>query len=153
VLPDDERPASERESIKTFTETIKDFDELHRIMDRAMAVMGIGTSGSQSSAFARDVLSVEIEGPSRPQLTFVDLPGLIQNETKGVTKADVELVQEITDRYISQSRLHDVIKIIPMPCPILPYAMVGPCWLCSCRRSWCHKYEEQLAIKAYSCTL
>jgi GTPase SAR1 family protein len=104
VIPDDERPTSEKESIKTFAETIKDFEELPTIMDRAMAVMGIGTSGSQSSAFARDVLSVEIEGPSRPQLTFVDLPGLIQNETKGVTKADVELVQEITDRYISQSR-------------------------------------------------
>jgi GTPase SAR1 family protein len=104
VIPDEERPSSEKESIQTFTETIKDFDELPTIMDRAMAVMGIGPSGPQSSAFARDVLSVEIEGPSRPQLTFVDLPGLIQNETKGVTKADVELVQEITDRYISQSR-------------------------------------------------
>jgi GTPase SAR1 family protein len=104
VIPDDERPTNEKDSIKTFTETIQDFEELPKIMDRAMAVMGIGTSGPQASAFARDVLSVEIEGPSRPQLTFVDLPGLIQNETKGVTKADVELVQEITDRYISQSR-------------------------------------------------
>jgi GTPase SAR1 family protein len=104
VIPDDERPTSEKESIKTFAETIQDFEELPKIMDRAMAVMGIGTSAPQASAFARDVLSVEIEGPLRPQLTFVDLPGLIQNETKGVTKADVELVQEITDRYISQSR-------------------------------------------------
>lgn len=62
-----------------------------------MAAMGIGNAATQSSAFARDVLSVEIDGPSRPQLTLVDLPGLIQNETKGVTKADVELVKEITD--------------------------------------------------------
>ncbi|KAH9877555.1 hypothetical protein IAQ61_002922 [Plenodomus lingam] len=104
VIPDDERSSAEKETIQAFTETITDFEELPEIMDKAMVVMGIGGVGSQSSAFARDVLSVEIEGPSRPQLTLVDLPGLIQNETKGVTKADVELVQEITDRYISQSR-------------------------------------------------
>jgi GTPase SAR1 family protein len=104
VIPDNKRPTSEKESIKTFAETIQDFKELPKIMDRAIAVMGIGTSAPQASAFARDVLSVEIKGPLRPQLTFVDLPSLIQNKTKGVTKADIELVQEITDRYISQSR-------------------------------------------------
>ena len=52
----------------------------------------------------RDVLSLEIEGPSRPQLTLVDIPGLIANATKGVTDADVQMVAEITDRYISQPR-------------------------------------------------
>jgi hypothetical protein len=55
-------------------------------------------------AFARDVLSIEIEGPSRPQLTLVDIPGLIANATKGVTDADVKMVAEITDHYISQPR-------------------------------------------------
>lgn len=58
----------------------------------------------RSGAFARDVLSIEIEGPSRPQLTLVDIPGLIANATKGVTDADVKTVAEITDRYISQPR-------------------------------------------------
>jgi thiamine pyrophosphate-dependent acetolactate synthase large subunit-like protein len=110
VKPDDERPTSEVESIQAFADTIKDFEELPMIMDRAMAVMAIGTSGSQLGAFARDVLSVEIEGPSRPQLTFVDLPGLIRNETKEVTKADVELVQEIADRSIS--KLHTIILTV-----------------------------------------
>ncbi|KAK7178351.1 dynamin family protein [Paraphaeosphaeria sporulosa] len=104
VIPDETRSGSERQSIEAFLASITDFSELPAIMDRAKEVMGIGKAGAQPSAFARDVLSIEIEGPSRPQLTLVDLPGLIQNETKGVTKADVELVQEITDRYISQSR-------------------------------------------------
>lgn len=104
VIPDDERTLTEKESIQEFAETITEFGELPMIMDKAMKVMGIGDLGNSSGAFARDILSVEIEGPSRPQLTLVDLPGLIQNETKGVTKADVELVREITDRYISQPR-------------------------------------------------
>jgi hypothetical protein len=75
-------------------------------MESAMVVMGINSTSTsiQSPAFARDTLSVEIEGPFRPQLTLVDLPGLIQTQTKGVTKADVDLVAEITDHYISQPR-------------------------------------------------
>ncbi|KAI9739905.1 MAG: hypothetical protein M1818_004961 [Claussenomyces sp. TS43310] len=107
VIPDADRPSAEQEAIKDFSASITDFDQLPDIMARALLVMGIsGASNvtSEARAFAKDVLSIEIEGPSRPQLTLVDLPGLIQNETKGVTKADVEMVAEITDRYISQPR-------------------------------------------------
>lgn len=107
LIPDPKRPAGEQANIKTFEESITNFDELPNIMNAAMAVMDIGdnsSSGSKPRAFARDVLSIEIEGPSRPQLTLVDIPGLIQTDTKGVTKADVDLVGEITDQYITQPR-------------------------------------------------
>lgn len=107
VIPDPSRPAAMQESIRRFKESITDFDELPSLMNKAMETMGIESdldSNPNSRAFAKDVLSIEIEGPSRPQLTLVDLPGLIQTETKGVTKADVSLVAEITDHYISQSR-------------------------------------------------
>ena len=99
VIPDNERPSVEKELIQAFMEKITDFKELPEIIDKAIIIIGIGGTKSESSAFAKDVLSVEIKGPTRPQLTLVNLPGLIQNETKGVTKADVELVWEITDRY------------------------------------------------------
>ncbi len=110
VIPDTERPKTEQESIKAFQESITNFDELPRVMTTAMVAMGLGsldsisTSAPNAKAFAKDVLSIEIEGPSRPQLTLVDLPGLIQNQTKGVTEADVGMVKEITDHYISASR-------------------------------------------------
>lgn len=107
LIPDPKRPSDEHANIKAFEKSITNFDELPSIMDAAMAVMDIGdnsTSGSKPRAFARDVLSIEIEGPSRPQLTLVDIPGLIQTDTKGVTKADVDLVAEITDQYIKQPR-------------------------------------------------
>ena len=107
LIPDPKRPSDEQANIKTFEESITNFDELPNIMNAAMAVMEIGdnsSSGSKPRAFARDVLSIEIEGPSRPQLTLVDIPGLIQTDTKGVTKADVDLVGEITDQYITQPR-------------------------------------------------
>lgn len=104
VIPDDQRPTTERDSLKAFNEQISDFEELPAIMDKAKKVMGIGDPTTVSKAFARDVLSIEIEGPKRPQLSLVDVPGIIQNETRGVTRADVSLVTEITDRYISQPR-------------------------------------------------
>ena len=107
VIPGPERTRTEQEAIKAFNESITDLAELPALMNKAMAVMGIDStldSNSTGRAFARDVLSIEIENPTTPQLTLVDLPGLIQNETKGVTKADVDLVTEITDHYISQPR-------------------------------------------------
>lgn len=112
VIPDEMRPASEQISIKAFGETITDFEELPRVMALARRVIGMDQDessaemGSGLSAFARDVLSIEVEGPTRPQLTLVDIPGLIANAnpSKGVTEADVKAVAEITDHYISQPR-------------------------------------------------
>ncbi|KAH8156960.1 hypothetical protein CIB48_g11286 [Xylaria polymorpha] len=109
VIPDDARSPQEKESIKAFAESITDFGDLPRIMDLAMATMGIANkdevdTSAPARAFARDTLSIEIEGPSRPQLTLVDIPGLIHTSTRGVTDADVDLVAEITDHYISQPR-------------------------------------------------
>ncbi len=105
VIPDHERPNEERNSIEAFKESISNFEELPDLMDKATSLMGINNKSTfKSRAFAKDVLSIEIEGPSRPQLTLVDLPGLVQTQTKGVTEEDVQLVTEITDQYISQPR-------------------------------------------------
>ena len=107
VIPDSSRPHAEQENIKAFEESITDFEELPRIMELAMTKMGISStdpSEPQARAFSRDVLSIEVEGPSQPQLTLVDIPGLIQTSTKGVSDQDVDLVAEITENYISQPR-------------------------------------------------
>lgn len=104
IIPDAQRPLIEKLALQNFKEFITDLDELPRIMDVAKTAMDAPTAGSKPKAFSRDILSIEIEGPSRPQLTLVDIPGLIQTDTKGVTKDDVQLVSQITDQYISRSR-------------------------------------------------
>ena len=105
VIPDVKRPSIAQTSIRAFKESITDFDELPKIMASAMVIMGIANTSdataTPSRATVRNTLSVEMEGPPRPQLTLVDLPGLIQTETRGVTKQDVNLVAEITDHYVS----------------------------------------------------
>jgi len=70
----------------------------------AMGVSSPKTSDSQARAFARDVLRIQIDDPLRPQLTLVNIPGLIQTSTKGVSDADVDLVADITDNHIQPSR-------------------------------------------------
>lgn len=87
--------------MKSFSESITDLNDLPRIMDKAMGVMGISDG---NSAFAEDTLSIEIQGPNRPQLTLVDIPGIIQSSTRGVSNADVAMVAGITERYIKQHR-------------------------------------------------
>ena len=86
-----------------FKESISDFEELPSLMDKATTLTGINNVLiSRSRAFAEDVLNVEIERPSRPQLTLIDLLGLVQTETRKLTEEDVRLVTETTDHYISQ---------------------------------------------------
>jgi hypothetical protein len=107
VISDPDRPASEQESNKAFAKSITNFGELPRVRVDAMVVMGIddaAKSDLSTGALAKDVLSVEIEGTSRPQLTLVDLPGIIENDTKDATKEDVKLVKAFTHHYISQPR-------------------------------------------------
>ncbi|KAL0941492.1 dynamin family protein [Colletotrichum truncatum] len=112
VIPDNDRSQEDQKRIKEFSESITDLKDLAFIMDAATKVMGINngdSSDSQSeqapgSAFSKDTLSIEINGPDRPQLTLIDIPGLIQSATKGVSEADVAMVTEITDRYIKRPR-------------------------------------------------
>jgi hypothetical protein len=52
--------------------------------------MGIGDISSATlRAFAKDVLSIEICGPDRPQLTLVNLPGLVHSENQSQSRDDV----------------------------------------------------------------
>jgi len=107
VIPDENRPPYERDTINGFSHTISDLSELPKAMKLATKQMGVGkdlTNMGSSRAFSRDVLSITIEGPNHPQFTLVDLPGLIANDTRGVSKADVKLVEAITDSYITKPR-------------------------------------------------
>jgi hypothetical protein len=107
INPDRGRPSAEQETIEAFSYSVNDFSslttELSSVIEEAKAIMGIGAGSNErvSKMFARDVLSIEISGPGRPQLTVVDLPGMIQNDDG---TGDKELVDDLTTKYIEQSR-------------------------------------------------
>ena len=68
ITPDRERPAAEREELQEFDRTIEHIGDLPKLIDEAAKAMGVGGKFVDSRAFARDVLTVEISGPDRPQL-------------------------------------------------------------------------------------
>jgi hypothetical protein len=71
-------------------------------------------SGSVGSAFSRDVLRVEISGPNEDHLTVIDVPGIFEYVTDGVTtKEDIETVKNMVQKYIQESR---TIILAVVPC-------------------------------------
>ena len=69
ITPDETRPAHKQKELEAFSDTIQHFKELPNIIDLATTAMGIDTEpGSEGNGIARDVLSIEISGPTRPHL-------------------------------------------------------------------------------------
>ncbi|KAL1966677.1 hypothetical protein VTN77DRAFT_3874 [Rasamsonia byssochlamydoides] len=66
VIPDSERPQHEQDQIKSFRETITDFNELPSLIERATRLIGLDKAVESTNcrrAFAKDMPRVEIEGP------------------------------------------------------------------------------------------
>ncbi len=71
INPDKARPDHEQDELRQFNETITDFTQLPVIIKKAEKAMGLEEIGHGSRAFARDVLTIEISGPTRPQLSVL----------------------------------------------------------------------------------
>ncbi|KAL7934311.1 P-loop containing nucleoside triphosphate hydrolase protein [Trichoderma chlorosporum] len=113
-------PSPEREKL------VKDFrrvtdkiasDDFPKIFEDAAKVMGIKLSEDDAdggSAFSLDVLKVEISGPDADHLTVIDVPGMFETATPGVTTdSDIDLVKNMVKRYIHESR---TIILAVVPC-------------------------------------
>ncbi|KAJ6003769.1 hypothetical protein N7522_006461 [Penicillium canescens] len=101
IVPHQSRSDTEQHSLGSFCEQLDGFDGLANLIENAKAAMGISTHGK---AFSNDLLRVEVSGPDRPHLTIVDLPGLIHSETRQQSAADVQLVQDVVQSYMRESR-------------------------------------------------
>lgn len=61
--------------------------------------------GKNKRRFSDDVFKVELSGPSRQNLSIIDIPGIFRNVEDGVTtKDDVEMVNEMVQRWIKDDR-------------------------------------------------
>ncbi|KAK6081433.1 dynamin family protein [Seiridium cupressi] len=110
IIPNSDRALDEQKRLRKFSVSTTDLKDLAVITSAAMKAMGIATSEEESgSPFSRDILRVEIDGPDKPHLTLVDIPGLIQAPTNGVSRADIALVSKITECYL---RHRDTISLV-----------------------------------------
>lgn len=69
IIPDKLRPESEKDSLRTFSESFQNFDKLPELYERATRAMGLDNQVSGiTRAFAADVLTIEISGSGLPEL-------------------------------------------------------------------------------------
>lgn len=107
IVPDKSRSEAEIAKLQAFSQSINDFSELPRLIEEAAEAMDLKSGDDNSSgnrAFSRDVLSIEIAGPDKLQITLVDLPGLVNSSTKDHSDEDVKLIHELVQDYVSEGR-------------------------------------------------
>ena len=101
IVPGEHRVQADRDRLNQFRRELKTKDDFKNLFETATNEMGLSSAGT---SFSNDILRVEICGPSQPQLTLVDLPGLIHSETKSQTAGDVKLVHDLVSRYLESPR-------------------------------------------------
>lgn len=94
-------PGQDPSAAPSFRYSIEKTEDFGSLFDKAKQIMGLTDHGS---AFSKDIMRVEIPGPTQPQLTLVDLPGLIHSESKSQLTQDVELVAELVRSYMVNPR-------------------------------------------------
>jgi hypothetical protein len=102
IVPAHGRAMIDRDKLLRFHREPKTKGDFENLFRDARDEMGLSLS---TRSFSNDILRVEFCGPSQPQLTLVDLPGLIHfSETDSKTTGDVELVQNLVSRYLESPR-------------------------------------------------
>ena len=109
ITPDKTKTQAEQDKLREFHKTVDNLDDFASLVEEATLMMGLdgvsdGVDELATKAFTGHVLRVEICGPDRPQLTLVDLPGIIQSRSKDATDKDVKLIQDLVKTYIVNQR-------------------------------------------------
>ncbi len=101
-VPGKSRSSADQERLWQFRHEVSSLTDFVTLFEQAKDAMGLLSVGG--NAFTEDILRVEISGPDQPQLTIVDLPGLIHSHNKHQTEHDVELVTNLVAKYMANPR-------------------------------------------------
>ncbi|KFY24130.1 hypothetical protein V493_05413 [Pseudogymnoascus sp. VKM F-4281 (FW-2241)] len=102
VVPSRDRKEADRKKLLKFRHQLSTPDDFPDLFDKAKGAM----LNVQGESFSKDILRIEFCGPTQPQLTLVDLPGLIHShiEAEQQTPEDVKLVTELVSDYLRNPR-------------------------------------------------
>jgi len=102
LVPGKGRSSVDQDRLWQFRYEVTSLEDFNTLFEQAKDAMGLLSIGG--NAFTEDILRVEISGPTQPQLTIVDLPGLIHSHNKHQTEHDVELVTNLVAKYMANPR-------------------------------------------------
>ena len=102
IVPSRDRKQADRKKLFNFRHQLSTPEDFPDLFDKAKNAM-LDVPGK---SFSKDILKIEVCGPSQPQLTLVDLPGLIHShiEAEQQTPEDVTLVTELVSDYLKSPR-------------------------------------------------
>lgn len=101
IIPDPKRSPQERARLAQFPSTFPPNTPFGDIMDAATRAI---IPDNKASFCSKDIFSIEISGPSKPHLTIVDLPGLIQAANQHQSQQDVDSIKELAFDYMRNQR-------------------------------------------------
>lgn len=93
-----EGETSKRQPFTMAAQNLNDFQKIHE--DAAKHIQK--TSGRKG--ISKDRLRIEVSDPSQPHLTLVDLPGLIKVEADGISRSDIEAIENLMESYLKNPR-------------------------------------------------
>lgn len=104
IIPDPKRPDEKSVRLRSYSKSLTRFSQLPKIIDEVTEMASPSVSKAETLAFSRNVLSVEVSGPNWPNLTVVDLPGLIRVANDQQNREDISMINDVVDSYMKQPR-------------------------------------------------
>lgn len=101
IIPDSGRQSAEQARLRKFKSPTLSLDRFGEIVKSAEETIGVG---QESFLFSKDVLRVEVSGPSQPHLTLVDLPGLYHSSDERQSEEGVAFVESLVLSYMKKTR-------------------------------------------------
>ncbi|ODH52803.1 hypothetical protein GX48_00997 [Paracoccidioides brasiliensis] len=100
IRPGPDAAPDHRHKLGIFARSHNWLQDIPKLFSEARLIMGLISDGR----YSLDILQLEVSGPSLPDLTVVDLPGLINSPGMHQTMEDVALVQNLTEAYMRNPR-------------------------------------------------
>ena len=75
--------------------------DVHELLEKIQALSNI-ISDSGINGFSTDSIVIKVSSPDCPDLTLIDLPGIVRTATVGQNKDVIEQVNSLINQYISQ---------------------------------------------------
>ncbi|KAK2742471.1 hypothetical protein FQN57_005362 [Myotisia sp. PD_48] len=109
IIPHQDATEHHKADVLNWTDKVDgnlDADIFRAIMINATEKMGIGRSeGEGARTFSRDILCLEVCGPTQEHFSIIDVPGIFKRTTQGVTtKEDRDLVDNMVRQYMENPR-------------------------------------------------
>ncbi|QSS53174.1 dynamin family protein [Histoplasma capsulatum var. duboisii H88] len=100
IRPGPDATPDHRHKLGIFSRSHNWLQDIPKLYSEARLIMGLISDGR----YSLDVLQLEASGPTLPDLTVVDLPGLINRPGHHQRMEDVTLVQGLTEAYMRNPR-------------------------------------------------